>query len=333
MRAMAPRLASVATDPTELHVPSSSGSAVTSFRRITWGVLAYTVLVILFGAVVRITGSGAGCGQHWPTCQGEVVPLPSGMEMAIELSHRISSGISFLFVVGLTVLASRRFAAGHPARRATYVAMACMVIEALIGAALVLFGLTGNNDSVARAVVMALHLLSTCFLTAGLVLAGFWATRRPDRCLRRSKVFGWLLLTLALVLAVSATGAVTALGDTLYPVTATTSSDRVAADQELRAHFLERLRGLHPVLAFVVAGFVITVVLRSAGTDSRASPSLARLVVALVVLQLGLGLLNIWLSAPGFMQVIHLAAAMALWITLVLLTARALEEPQKTLPA
>ncbi len=49
------------------------------FSRYAWGVLLWNVLVALWGAYVRATGSGAGCGSHWPTCNGEILPrAPAG---------------------------------------------------------------------------------------------------------------------------------------------------------------------------------------------------------------------------------------------------------------
>src|SRR4051812_44391083 len=146
-----------------------------SFERLAWGVLAYTIGVILFGAVVRITGSGAGCGQHWPTCQGEVFHLPRTVATAIELSHRLTSGLSGLFVVGLTLAAFRRFPARHPTRRAATAATVLMGSEALVGAALVKLALVADNASVLRALVMSLHLVNTSFLAAAIALTAWTA--------------------------------------------------------------------------------------------------------------------------------------------------------------
>src|SRR5262249_50207435 len=129
------------------------------FTRLAWGVLAYTVAVVLFGAVVRITGSGAGCGQYWPTCQGEIVHLPKTLATAIELSHPLTSGLALVLVVGVALVARRRFPGGHPTRWFANAAVVLMIAEALVGAALVLLALVGQNGSTARAAVMAVHLV------------------------------------------------------------------------------------------------------------------------------------------------------------------------------
>jgi heme A synthase len=297
--------------------------------RFAWSTLAYTVAVILFGAVVRITGSGAGCGQHWPTCQGEVAHLPKTLATVIELSHRVTSGLSVLLVLALAIVTFRAFEAGHAIRRAIAASLAMMVVESLVGAALVLFGLVGNNASGARAVVMSIHLVSTSILTASLALTAFLATGRKLRHFLPRCPLEWSLAgALLAVVVVSVTGAVTALGDTLYPVDTTKAlADRLAADGAA-ASFLERGRAIHPLLAVLVAGGLLAVAYKTAEIRPRpVVAAQARLTVGLVFAQIAAGVLNIALSAPGYMQVVHLALATGLWISLVLLYAVAMEKP------
>ncbi|HVR18479.1 MAG TPA: COX15/CtaA family protein [Polyangiaceae bacterium] len=278
-------------------------------RRFAGFTLAYTVFVILFGAVVRITGSGAGCGQHWPTCHGDIVHLPRTVETAIELTHRVTSGLALVAVFALLALVLREKPRGHPARRLALGAAALMILEALIGAGLVLLALVGANGSVARAVVMPTHLLSTYALTAVLALLVVWRDAPSERASRPSPLL--VAGGLALVV-VSATGAVTALGDTLYPPEAASMGARLAEDQASGAHFLARLRVVHPVLAVLAAAFVGYAALRTGGR-------MARPVVVLCVLQVTGGALNVILSAPGWLQVIHLGLALSLWLAFVLL--------------
>lgn len=296
--------------------PLESSVSSPAARRNPWtAVLVYTVLVILFGAVVRITGSGAGCGQHWPTCQGEVVPLPRTTEMLIEYTHRVTSGLSLAVIVGLTVLTFRRRPAGHPERRGAALATVFILVEALIGAAIVLLQYVENDDSVGRAVMMPLHLLNTLGLTGVLALLMLGWRRPPVRFDWRDPIARpWLVGGVGLAL-VAAAGAVTALGDTVYPVAAAQSSlDVVRPSAE--AHFLERLRGLHPLLAIAVSGAVLWLAPSIAGRcpASTRAEGWARWVTVWVYGQLALGLLNVWLSAPAWMQVVHLAAALVLWL-------------------
>jgi cytochrome c oxidase assembly protein subunit 15 len=295
-----------------------------AFARRAWAVLAYTVAVILFGAVVRITGSGAGCGQHWPTCQGEIVHLPRSLATGIELTHRVTSGLSLLFVVGLAVSAFRGFPARHPTRRAAIAGVILMITESLVGAALVLLRLVGENTSPARAAVMAVHLVNTSLLGGAIALTAWTATHpAPLRWLAICPLEWSLLGTLATTLAVSIAGAVTALGDTLYPVeTGQPLAARLAADHSATASLLERGRIVHPAMAFAGAALLLVVAWKVG--EIRPRPEVvhgARLVIALVFAQVGAGVLNILLSAPGWMQVVHLALATSLWLALVVLYA------------
>jgi heme A synthase len=86
------------------------------FARYAWGVLAYNVAVALWGAFVRATGSGAGCGNHWPLCNGAVTPQTPAWATVIEFTHRATSGIDLLLVAVLAIWAFRAFPKQHPAR-------------------------------------------------------------------------------------------------------------------------------------------------------------------------------------------------------------------------
>ncbi|PRP98802.1 Heme A synthase [Enhygromyxa salina] len=304
-----------------------------AFARAAWIVLAYTLAVIVFGAWVRITGSGAGCGQHWPTCHGEVVHRPQSVETLIELTHRVTSGLCLVFVGGLMGWALRRFPAPHPARLGAVLALVFLIVEALLGAGLVRFGLVEDDDSVARAVVMAIHLTNTCVLM-GAIAAAAWTgaggvERRPRLRGARARLGAglWLLIAgLVGVLAVSMSGAVTALGDTLYPVVeGGTLGQNLSDDHSLTAHFLQRMRVVHPILAVVVGLYLLWLAISLPGAS--AGPTFRRLgnvVAGLVVAQLCAGVVNIMLSAPGWMQLVHLALATCVWTALVVFALEAL---------
>jgi heme A synthase len=212
-----------------------------------------------------------------------------------------------------------------------------MLTESLVGAALVLLRLVGQNTSIARAIVMAIHLVNTSFLAGAIALTAFTATRAAPRRLSPRTPFDWALLgTLGAALVVSVTGAITALGDTLYPVeTARSVAARIAADQVATASFLERGRIVHPAVAFVSAMFLLAVAWKA--PDARPGAEMevaAHRVILLVFAQVGAGVMNIWLSAPGWMQVVHLALATCVWLALVLLyaTARASDETSARAP-
>jgi heme a synthase len=268
--------------------------------------LAYTLFVILFGAVVRVTGSGAGCGQHWPTCHGEIAHLPTSVETAIELTHRITSGLSLVVALGAFVLTWRRYGRRHLSTRAGLWSIAFLLVEALVGAALVLLELVGNDASWLRAVVMAFHLTNTSLLTLSMLVAA-WAFGRDASELRRGDRAQRTVLWAgaAGIVVVLGSGAVTALGDTVMPLA---QRGVVEAASQEGAHFLDQLRGVHPVVAVLVAVLLLW-------TSDRLGPGRARTLLPWAVgAQVLAGLANVVLSAPGWMQIVHLALANLVWL-------------------
>jgi heme A synthase len=300
---------------------------MTRLHRFAWVVLLYNLAVILWGAFVRATGSGAGCGAHWPLCNGEVVPRAPAIATMIEFTHRATSGLALLLVVALALWVFRDRPRGHPARAAAGAAVSFILTEAAVGAGLVLFRLVAENESVARALFMAGHLANTFVLLACLALTAHWCGAGAP--LRREAIArdGWLFgLGALLLLGVGKSGAVAALGDTLYPAQSILGG--LAQDLSPTAHFLVRLRVAHPVLAFagvLVAAFVAGRVLQSA--QDASTRRTAWLVPALALVQIATGILNVALLAPVWMQLVHLLLADALWIAFVLLAARSLAMP------
>lgn len=288
------------------------------FVTYAWIVLAYTFAVIVFGAWVRITGSGAGCGQHWPTCHGEVVHLPATVETWIELTHRVTSGLSLLMAIGLLIWGIRRYPRPHLVRWGVGLAMVFMLLEALIGAGLVLLELVGRNDSISRAMVMAIHLSNTCLLTGAMTVAAWAAPGRPPLRLR-DRASALLVGALIGIVLVSMSGAVTALGDTLYPV-----DGDLRLAESTGAHFLQRMRVVHPLLAVGVGLYLLWVAIAlPLQPQTGRVRKIANACAGLVVAQLCAGVVNIMLSAPGWMQLLHLALATSTWIGFVLLTLEA----------
>lgn len=286
------------------------------FRFFAWSVLAYNLAVILWGALVRATGSGAGCGGHWPLCNGDVLPEISQSATAIEFTHRLMSGAALMAVVALFGWAWKVLPPRHPARRWAAWSLVFICSEALLGAALVLLGHVARNESVGRVYSLAAHLVNTFLLLACLALTAWRST--DDLVSAEPRKRQWrLTIALAAVILVAVAGAITALGDTLFP--ARTLVQGVADDFAATANFLVRLRVIHPLLA-VLAG-VYLAVLVAPEYRARRTPRLRALsgwLLALVAAEIMAGGVSVLLGAPIWMQLIHLLAADLVWITLVL---------------
>ena len=316
--------------PADLAVasPLRASPAAARFARYAWGVLAANLAVILLGAYVRATGSGAGCGAHWPLCNGEVLPREPALQTLIEFSHRLSSGLALLLVAGLVVGAWRAYPRGHLVRRGAAFTAAFMISEAAIGAGLVLLRYVADDTRVARGYWVAGHLVNTFLLVAALALTAWWASGAPGpRWRDRRGLAAALLGAAAGVLLLGVSGAVTALGDTLFPV-ATLAEGKALTFSE-SAHLFVRLRIYHPLLALAV-GTGVTLAAAFA-VRSRPLPVVRRLAVAVVALWIGqllLGAANVYLLAPVSIQLLHLLVSDLIWIALVLLTAAALADPR-----
>ncbi|WP_437960013.1 COX15/CtaA family protein [Sorangium sp. So ce119] len=289
--------------------------------------LAFTLGVILWGAFVRATGSGAGCGSHWPTCNGDVIPRSPSAATFIEFTHRATSGIAFLLVALQLVWAFVAYPAGHPVRGGASASMLFMITEAAVGAGIVLLEYVAHDASAARALWMAVHLINTFLLVGAMTCTLYWARGgRRVRWRGQGATGALLAVALAGVLAVGVTGAIAALGDTLFA--ASSLREGIAQDFSPTAHFLLPLRTLHPAVAVVVSAYLLFA--RGAIAARRPSPLVERLSMAtggLVLLQIGAGLLNLLLLAPVWMQLVHLLLADLLWMVLVTLAAAALGEP------
>lgn len=287
-----------------------------TISRFAWLTLGWNVLVILWGAWVRASGSGAGCGSHWPLCNGEVVPTDPAIETLIEVTHRATSGIALILVVALLIVVCREFPRGAVARRGAWWSLVFILAEALLGAALVIFGLVVDDASPARAWVVGFHLCNTFLLLGALTLTALWTGGEPaPRWATAPALRGLALAAVGGLLVVGATGAISALGDTLFPVSSLAGG--LAQDLDPDSHLLLRLRALHPLVAVAVA---LVLVQLASSVRRRPHPAAARRanwLTTLVFLQIIVGGLNVILLAPTWLQLAHLAIADGVWIALV----------------
>ena len=324
------------------------------FAKYAWFALAFNLLVIVWGAYVRASGSGAGCGSHWPLCNGEVIPGSPTVKTIVEFSHRLSSGLALVLVAGALVWAFRAYG-GSPAVRKgvdpmvtpsitaglpplavkhqigylSAAAMFFMLMEAAIGAGLVLFEMVAENKSIARALWISAHLINTFLLVGTLSLMAWTATTGRRFNVRGQGAINWVFaaaIVATLILGVS--GAVSALGATLFPVTSL--AEGLKQDLSPTAHILERMRIFHPLIAIGVSALLI---LASFFARSRRPDNDVRrwstALVALVLVQLGAGAVNMLLHAPIWLQLIHLLLSDLVWISLVLLGCSALQQPAR----
>ena len=290
------------------------------FPLFAWLTLIVNVFVVLWGAVVRATGSGAGCGAHWPTCDGEIVPGLQSSAQWIEYTHRLSSGLALLMVIVLLIWAFMAYPKGHRVRQGAVASMFFMILESLVGAALVLFGWVEADDSMARVYIMGIHLTNTLLLLGAIFLTAYWSAGREAFHFRGQGLLGWLYgigIVAAIVLVV--TGAIIALGDSLFLQIGLTP------DQSPVLAGILAIRIYHPLTSIIV-GLYWMLIARYAAVV-RPSPRVNRAanwLILIILLTWIAGYVNNFLHAPVTMQVVHLLFADLFWLNIVWLSAEAL---------
>ena len=291
-----------------------------SLGRFAWFVVAYNVAVIVWGAYVRATGSGAGCGSHWPLCNSEFLPTTPQTQTVIEFTHRVTSGLSLVLVTILLILCWRRTAKGDWPRYSAVTAAVLLFNEALLGALLVLVDHLGGLDrSTAHALFLCLHFGNTLFLLAALALTPRWLSNSCPR-------FGFVRtphqmiaagVGLVSVIVIGMTGSLASLGDTIFP--ADSLRHAVLEDFSSSSPTLLRLRVLHPI-AVVIGSLYVLWLLQAFWRKQERSTWMSLLPVTLTG-QIALGAMNVILLAPVWLQMTHLLVAEMFWILVVLASA------------
>jgi heme a synthase len=304
---------------------------MSQIARFAWTTLYWNVAVVLWGAYVRATGSGAGCGNRWPLCDGDLVGASANRQTIVEFTHRITSVISLLVVTGLVVWCWRATKKGEWARYSAVLTAALLANEALLGAALVLLKHVGNDQSSGRVLFLCLHFGNTLLLLAALSLTAAWLSNasRSFTLIRKWREVGSIGLGLLAIMVTGIAGAVAALADTLHPATSLPSS--LAQDFSSRTSALLRVRLLHPAVATIAVCYVLWVIWRKSTRRDRFSRS-AIAVITLLFMQVVIGMLNVLFLAPVWLQIAHLFVADALWILLVLASADLVLEAAKKGP-
>jgi cytochrome c oxidase assembly protein subunit 15 len=288
-----------------------------SLARFAWFLVAYNIVVIVWGAYVRATGSGAGCGSHWPLCNGEFLPATPQTQTVIEFTHRVTSGLSLVLVAVLLIWCWRRTAKGDWPRYSAVAAAVLLFNEAFLGALLVLVDHVGGFDrSTAHALFLCLHFGNTLLLLAALALTASWLSNRDRHFGVVPRPYQTVATGLGLVsvMVIGMTGSLASLGDTLFP--ADSLRHAVVEDFRSSSHILLRLRVLHPIAAVIGSMYVLWL-LQTFWRKQERSPWMPVTLTA----QIALGAMNVILLAPVWLQLTHLLVAEIFWILLVLASA------------
>jgi heme A synthase len=308
-----------------------SEKKLTSFARYAWFALAYNVVVILWGVFLRASKSGDGCGQHWLTCHGEVIPSAPEMKTVIEFSHRLTSGLAFIVVLGLLIWAFRKFGKGHPIRKTAVVSFIFIITEALVGAGLVLTGNTAESLTAARPFWAIGHLTNTFILLAFLSLTAWFAGGgKIFNFKAQPKVLLFLGIAVLGIFFVGASGSVAALSSMLFP--SETLTEGLAKDFSATSHVLLRLRVSHPILSIMVGVFLVFLAgwFKSKARENFRINRWANALTILIVVQFAFGALTLLTLAPILMQIGHLLLADLIWIVFVFLSAAFLAEQNES---
>lgn len=303
----------------------------------------YTLLVILWGAWVRISHSGDGCGKSWPLCHGEIIPELGEKKTGIEYFHRFMSGVYGLLIIGFAVFA-RRFS--QPIKKWALITLLLTITEALLGAKLVLFGLVGSNDSWIRLLSMNLHLINSFFLVGALTILFYHADKelqngkkdqpvplKPEALKQRSstqstartapnhlkRIFN---LAGVLILLVASSGAWAALASTLFP--ASSLLEGLKADFNPDSPLLLRLRLLHPVLASLAVILLLSFLYwlrEQEESTGKLKAEILRLMMLLFLTPLS-GFVSLLFLSPSLGKLTHLTFAYFTWICFILLFLR-----------
>jgi len=296
------------------------------FQKWTRILVLYTVVVILWGAWVRISHSGDGCGDTWPLCQGQVIPDAEQGKTWVEFAHRGMSGLFGLLVIGLFMWSRRIFPKGHQVRKWATFSLIFTITEALLGAKLVLFKLVGGNDSPYRAFIMSLHLVNSLMLTASLALTAdfagskLWRKRLDSpwsfEGLKPRRIVGGMIFSFVLI---ALTGAIAALANTLFP--AMSLSEGFQSDWNPASHYLVRFRGLHPLMGILFGGSIALTAWLSIQLQKPNEESLkfrSRILAVVTGVGILFGIATLLLLSPIWMKLSHLLLAHSIWISIVI---------------
>ncbi len=297
-------------------------SKISKYGKYAWFVLAYNILVIIWGVFLRASKSGDGCGQHWLTCNGEVIPSAPELKTVIEFSHRLTSGLAFFLVLILFIWAFRKFNKGSAIRKTALISFIFIITEALVGAGLVLTGNTAETLTAARPFWMIGHLINTFVLLAFLTMTAWFASGGKTFDFKvQTKILVLMVLGFLGILSIGMSGSVAALSSMLFP--ANSLAEGLRQDFSTTSNILLRLRVSHPILSVSVGIYLVFLAgwLKSKAVENYSVKRFANVLSGLIIIQFMSGIITLLTLAPIVMQIIHLFLADAVWVSFVLLCA------------
>ncbi|MCB0355550.1 MAG: COX15/CtaA family protein [Bdellovibrionales bacterium] len=299
--------------------------SIKQFQQFAAGMVAYSLIVILWGAFVRISNSGDGCGNSWPLCHNAIIPKVKSLPTWIEFGHRLTSGLYGLLVLALIVMAFVIFKKGHFVRKAAIASGVLTITEALLGARLVLAGLVGSNDSLERAITMSVHLVNSLFLVATLIFMYDWAKEEKYSVpLVKYTKKTFVIISLLIFLIIGCSGTVAALSTTLYPAESLLSG--ILADFSKSSHFLVRVRITHPLAATFLGIFLFSLAYLSyLKVKDECLRFRTTILMGLIATGIGIGYSTLFLLSPLFLKLLHLSWAYFIWTAIVLSISRSLQ--------
>jgi heme o synthase len=292
---------------TSLPIPSFS------FRVTTALAALFTFLLIVIGATVRVSGSGLGC-PDWPLCHGSLIP-PFEFHTLFEYSHRLTTTLVTLLVIGTAVWATWRYRANQWIVRSARLAVALLVVQILVGGVTVLFEVPPT--------IVAIHLGIAMLLFAATltVAASAWQSAAPAhaRTDRREGPDLWLALASAAAIFVTiVSGSVVEGSGAAAACPSWPLCDGTALIGPGVLPFVHMLHRAIVAVAGLLALYTFYRAIRY-GASNRAILAVAWIGALALITQVGVGAAQVWLRFPPLLEGAHVALAAATWGSLVLL--------------
>jgi heme a synthase len=286
-----------------------SSASPRSLYAASWGLVCYSIVIIAWGAWVRISGSGDGCGDHWPLCHGRALPIGSPIKTWIEVSHRYSTAVFGILVLSQVWWVRRICPTENRARRWVLYTLVFTITEALIGRSLVKEGLVTDSQEILRAVFMPLHLVNTSLLLLSEVMTAESILYGLRKRVALSPAARWWCVAITISLLVLLTsGAIAALGSHLAPSQSLIQG--LLSDVSQQSHAAVRLRIVHPILGLSLPIIIWSVIsFAPARGPTGALEKMYQHLGLGVLVMVALGIATLVSLSPTWLKMAHLTMA------------------------